>query len=263
MRRSSGPIAIVVAVAFLACWLIETRARLELVQRNLALTERLESLKQLAAENIRLSNLLVKAEAANGTNATFSELLKLRGVVGMLRKEVESLKTPAQKGSAHDQELAQALGQSKLAYAEEILKRATAQFETGHLSNDKFTLARAEYEIAQAELLGDHKRILEIKAELAGMSLREAERKRDLGLISYDQYEQTKYERNLALAELKGDTLEAARLKFEASEARLKTLQARREIGLESEPAVLRAQLETDMAQAEYRAAENKSKPPN
>ena len=217
----------------------------------------METLTLLADEHARLSNLVVKAEIARRTNAAVNELLKLRGELGLLRREVDSLKnsTP-QKGSIADLDpkLAQALAHSKLAYAEEVARRAWARFESGVISNEDYGQARANYEMALAEERGDAARVREIKAVLAGMRLTDAEARREAGLISSDEYAQAKVERDLAVAELNGNAVEAARVKLDAAEAKLQAAEALRQAGLEGEEKLLRARLERDTAAAEHAA---------
>jgi hypothetical protein len=193
------------------------------------------------------------------TNAAFLELLSLRGQVGMLRKEIEVLrKAPKSKGTQpeRDPQLPKEIAGQRLAHAADNLQRATAKFEAGMLTGIELKKAQAEWDISQAEAVGDTARALAIRVEFAEARFSEAEKKFSTGLISSEEHGKVKLERDLAIAELNGDKLMAACLKFEAAEERLKNIRRKQESGLESSEIAARAQLERNAAEAEYKAVQ-------
>jgi hypothetical protein len=78
-------------LAGLATILVIQRQTLgRLAQDNAALRPQAEQARQVAAENERLSNLVASAQAATAdATAARSELLRLRGEVGLLRRQVK------------------------------------------------------------------------------------------------------------------------------------------------------------------------------
>jgi len=84
-----GLITAVVAAGVATPLVIQRQTQIKLREENLALRQQAE---QLAAENERLTNVGGQAESSQGfAKDQFSELLKLRGEVGLLRKRTNEL----------------------------------------------------------------------------------------------------------------------------------------------------------------------------
>jgi hypothetical protein len=83
----------VAAVVGLAAWLaVEHQARLGLGEEQKALEEQAEQMTGIIAENERLSNLVARARSPQSLPDDQSlELLRLRGEVGILRKQTREL----------------------------------------------------------------------------------------------------------------------------------------------------------------------------
>jgi hypothetical protein len=103
------------------------------------------------------------------TNASWSELLKLRGEVGLLRREMESLKN-TQRVAEVSPGVAGGDPNIKLAQAEAILKTV------------------------QAEAVGDTGRVMAIQMELADLRMKEAEKANSQGKLSNDEFANIKRE---------------------------------------------------------------------
>src|SRR4051812_42891419 len=89
--RIRGAIGIAVAMLAALFWVEwKNRDSLERAHRELKTSE--EQLAGLQRENGRLSNVVSQARMSSATNGSLSELLKLRGEVGLLRREMESLR---------------------------------------------------------------------------------------------------------------------------------------------------------------------------
>ena len=92
-----------VGVACLATSLVQHRSRVKFLAENQTLQRQAAQFASLAAENERLSNLLAQANSSLSLTATqSSEVLRLRGEVGRLRREALELarmKAPAQQRS--------------------------------------------------------------------------------------------------------------------------------------------------------------------
>ena len=103
-RLTLGVIGAMVVAGAGILFLRERQAEGELRAENQALREQVDQLSQLAAENQRLSNLVVRAAAAQRLPAAqLSELLRLRGEAGLLRqqvREVEALREANRQANA-------------------------------------------------------------------------------------------------------------------------------------------------------------------
>jgi RNA polymerase sigma factor (sigma-70 family) len=95
----------VIAVAVVAIPLaIQPQSRAKLREENQVLRQQVSQLAQAAAENERLSNLLAQAKSpASLSREQASELLKLRGEVGVLRRQNAELHAAQHVGKLEDQ----------------------------------------------------------------------------------------------------------------------------------------------------------------
>ena len=95
MTKVKFGIISVIAVAGVAAPLaIQNQSQARLREENVALRQQAGQLAQMAAENERLSNLVVQAKGTESlSQAQMSELLRLRGEVGRLRREGKELET--------------------------------------------------------------------------------------------------------------------------------------------------------------------------
>jgi hypothetical protein len=153
--------------ALAAFFWLQGKGRLEAAYQQLK-----ESDSRLAAlqnENGRLSNLVTHSKMDSLTNASWSELLKLRGEVGLLRREMESLRT-TQRVTEIDLGLAGVDPNIKLAQAEAILKAV------------------------QAQAVGETGRVMAIQMELADLRMKEAEKANSEGRLSKDEFANIKRE---------------------------------------------------------------------
>src|SRR5262245_46406830 len=91
--RIVGAIGIGVAALATFLWL-KGRGQIDAAHQQLKQSD--ERFAVLQSENLRLSNLVAYSQTGSSTNASLSELLKLRGEVGLLRREMKSLSS-AQK----------------------------------------------------------------------------------------------------------------------------------------------------------------------
>jgi RNA polymerase sigma factor (sigma-70 family) len=94
MTLTKLKLAILAAVAAgMAAWLaIELRSVSGLREENQSLQQQLGRIAQLAAENQRLSNMVVQAESAQShSQDQLRELLRLRGEVGLLRQQSKEM----------------------------------------------------------------------------------------------------------------------------------------------------------------------------
>jgi RNA polymerase sigma factor (sigma-70 family) len=83
-----GIVGAVITAAVAVPWVMQHQAQTRLADANESLRQQAEQNSRLAAENERLSNLLVRSAApAPATNDSARELLRLRGEVGRLRRE--------------------------------------------------------------------------------------------------------------------------------------------------------------------------------
>jgi RNA polymerase sigma factor (sigma-70 family) len=103
MTKLNFGIVAAVAVACLAASLVQHRSRVKLLAENQTLQHQAAQFASLAADNERLSNLLAQANSSLSLSATqSSEVLRLRGEVGRLRREAfeaARTKAPAQQRS--------------------------------------------------------------------------------------------------------------------------------------------------------------------
>jgi hypothetical protein len=84
--------ATIVAVAATTSVVLQHASQTDLRQQNYALRQQLDQLSSLAGENDRLSNLVAQAKTAQPlTKEPSSELLSLRGEVGVLRNRTNDL----------------------------------------------------------------------------------------------------------------------------------------------------------------------------
>lgn len=81
---------LVVVAGAATIWTVQHLAELKLREENESLQQQLERMAQLEADNERLSKLVAQANIAL-PNAQFTELLKLRGEVGLLRQQTNGL----------------------------------------------------------------------------------------------------------------------------------------------------------------------------
>jgi hypothetical protein len=95
MTKVKFGIISVIAVAGVAAPLaIQHQSEARLREENLALRQQASQLAQVAAENERLSNQLVQAKSAESlSREQMSELLRLRGEAGQLRRDGKELET--------------------------------------------------------------------------------------------------------------------------------------------------------------------------
>ena len=97
MRRNSvlTSIFIVGAVAVLAIWVaVEHLARLTVAEEHQALKQQLDQMTCLIARNEQLSNVVAKATPPQSLpDDQTRELLRLRGVLGVLRQQTRELQT--------------------------------------------------------------------------------------------------------------------------------------------------------------------------
>ena len=95
----------VIAVAVVAIPLaIQPQSRAKLREENQVLRQQVSQLAQAAAENERLSNLLAQAKSpASLSREQASELLKLRGEVGVFRRQNAELHAAQHVGKLEDQ----------------------------------------------------------------------------------------------------------------------------------------------------------------
>jgi hypothetical protein len=101
MNKSTVGIMCAIAAGVAATWLwFQHRALAELREENGALRQQIEQLGALAAENEQLSNALAKA-SRGATPEQMNELLKLRGEVGNLKRELaETARKQASQAAA-------------------------------------------------------------------------------------------------------------------------------------------------------------------
>jgi RNA polymerase sigma factor (sigma-70 family) len=90
---------VLAAVATPSALLYQSQTKLR--QENMSLRQQVDSLAQVAAENERLSNLVMQAQSRAATPRNdLNELLKLRGEVGSLRRQLaEATRLPAKAAS--------------------------------------------------------------------------------------------------------------------------------------------------------------------
>ncbi len=115
-KLKAGIISAIVVAGVATPLVVQHLAEVKLRTRDQALQEREEQLAQLATENQRLSNLAAQARKAPAlTGEPFSELLRLRSEVGLLREknqELARLISQQQQGNS----LAQALSDSNVVF---------------------------------------------------------------------------------------------------------------------------------------------------
>ncbi|PYI88576.1 MAG: hypothetical protein DME26_03350 [Verrucomicrobia bacterium] len=91
-KLQAGIVSAVLVASVVAPLVLQNQVHARLGEQEQALRQRAEHLRQLHAENERLSRLLVSAKISQSLpNDQFNELLRLRGQVGSLGKEVKEL----------------------------------------------------------------------------------------------------------------------------------------------------------------------------
>jgi RNA polymerase sigma factor (sigma-70 family) len=128
MTKLKFGIISVIAVACLVVPLaIQNRSRASLREVNQALRDQASQLAQVAAENERLSNLVVQAKSAESlSRALMSELLRLRGQVGGLRRQnAEAKETPY--GGKQDEQIGAANSPGAPHFGVHLLNDAEAE----------------------------------------------------------------------------------------------------------------------------------------
>ena len=91
----------------------------------------------------------------------------------------------------------------KLDFAERQLKEAGQRRDNGVISEGEYQKAKADRDIAAAELKGDYVEIARVKLEFAEMELKAAKQRRDVGTASAAEYEQAKLTRDVAVVHLR------------------------------------------------------------
>jgi hypothetical protein len=99
--------------------LVQTRLR----QENQSLRQQIGGLAQLKAENGRLSNLLAQAESSQLSQDQQSELMKLRGEVGLLRRQTNELGSLREDNRRWQASLAAARPNAESARADSVAER--------------------------------------------------------------------------------------------------------------------------------------------
>ena len=94
-RRAILSVICATAAVGVMIWLaVEHQAGLRLRQENTALRQQLDQLAGVVAENERLSNLVAQASSSQSLpDERLTELLRLRGEVGVLRQQSKELET--------------------------------------------------------------------------------------------------------------------------------------------------------------------------
>ncbi len=90
MNKLKLIIGLIVVAGTVTIWTVQHQVERRLVSENESFQRQLERMTQLEADNERLSNLLAQANSAL-PNAQFTELLKLRGEIGLLRQQTKEL----------------------------------------------------------------------------------------------------------------------------------------------------------------------------
>jgi hypothetical protein len=90
MTKFKLAVGVVVIAAMAILWAIQYQAQVRLREENESLQRQLEQMLQIEADNERLSNLVAQANSTL-PNEQFTELLKLRGEVGLLWQQVKEL----------------------------------------------------------------------------------------------------------------------------------------------------------------------------
>jgi RNA polymerase sigma factor (sigma-70 family) len=126
-KLKAGLVSAVVVAAVATPLAIQQRAQNQLRSQNESLRAQLQQLTDLEAENARLSNLLAQAQAAP-PDVRMDELLRLRGEVGSLRRQLaeagqvqKRLSAQAKEASAQAKE---AREQANLVEQQEAMKQA-------------------------------------------------------------------------------------------------------------------------------------------
>jgi RNA polymerase sigma factor (sigma-70 family) len=99
-----GVLSVLAVACLVVPLVIQNQSQARLREENQALRQQTSQLAQVAAENERLSNLVVQAMSAESlSRAQMSELLRLRGEVGVLRRQNTELKETTHEGK-HDEQ---------------------------------------------------------------------------------------------------------------------------------------------------------------
>lgn len=183
-----GIVAAMAAASIILCLAIRHRAELAQRQRNESLGQHAEAMRQLSAENDRLSNLVVQVKSSQPlSREQLGELLRLRNEAGQLR-QVAAEKSRLQADNAQlrakaeqaDRQLAEAQSapnywpKDKLAYAgyadpESALKSMLAAMSSGDVRGlrenlSPEALAGLEKELAQRGVVSQAQEDAEIKS---------------------------------------------------------------------------------------------------
>jgi len=110
-KLKTGLVAAIVSASLLAPVCVQIRSQIELNQAEGARRRQADALHQAISDNQRLSNRLALAAARQVPDSQWSEVLKLRGEVGVLRRDVRAL-TAASDPSARAQDQVELMKQT-------------------------------------------------------------------------------------------------------------------------------------------------------
>ncbi len=108
-KLKAGIVSAFVVASVMTLFVIQRQAQLKLREENKSLLQQIDQLTRLATENERLSNLVAQARSSQSLpNDQLSELLRLRGVVGVLKRElaeVSKVRAPNAEPPPREKEL--------------------------------------------------------------------------------------------------------------------------------------------------------------
>jgi RNA polymerase sigma factor (sigma-70 family) len=117
----AGIISAIVVASVVAPLVVQHQAQAKLRNRDGALGQRADQMARLTAENQRLSKLLAGGTGPRALSTEeFKELLKLRGAVGRLRKDVQELLQPHTSAPLSRTEMLASIEKVALARANEL-----------------------------------------------------------------------------------------------------------------------------------------------
>jgi RNA polymerase sigma factor (sigma-70 family) len=120
-KLKSGIIGAIVVASVVAPLMVQHQAQAQLRDRDGALGRQADQMARLTAENQRLSNVLAGVPSPRALSAKeFTELLRLRGAVGRLRKDVQELLEPNTSAPLSRTEMLASIQKVALARANQI-----------------------------------------------------------------------------------------------------------------------------------------------
>ena len=213
------------------------RVRSILRQENAALRAQVAQQSLLEDENHRLSTALAAVTDSAGrtpapaSSEQLTELLRLRGEVGRLRRQDLDFKTRLME---QEQEDPAVVARVKLPFAQADLEKLTRLHGQKLVSDSQLREAEANVALLSAEARGDLNEAAALRVQAAEESLQRLSELHVQKLASDQSLLKAKRELELRRAEQTGDRAAVARLRLQHAEeeaARLKTLYDQKLIG--------------------------------